>query len=138
MFHMKKMIKSFMGLALVLTMMMSLAACGGNGGNGGSGPEGTYKMKEVTQGGTTYNMDELKAQTDALNLPESSGEIVLKADGAFTFTMNLMGSEISADGTYTLDGTSLTMEIEGQSTTCTLDGNTITMEQDGTSITFVK
>lgn len=135
---MKKMIRSFMGLALVLTMMMSLAACGGNGGSGGSGPEGTYKMTEVSQGGVTYNMEELKTQTDALNLPESSGEIVINADGTFTFTMNLLGSEMSADGTYTVDGSSITMEIEGQAITCSLDGNKITMEQDGASIVFEK
>lgn len=120
--------KRTLALFLALAMMFSLAACGG------SGPVGVYSLSSAKVPG----MNEMSvADLSALIGTTVSGTLALKADGSFTLEMNAGGLESeTVEGTWTAEGSELTLSSDGSDVSATLTGNAVVMEEDGISMTF--
>lgn len=110
-------------VALILSAVL-FAACSGSA-------TGTYKFSSMTMGSETVEAgDEFMGMT----FSEDYMTIELKEDG--TAVLTTMG--VDTEGTWKLDGKTLTLTFEGISTECTLSGGTITMEQDGVTTELKK
>ena len=111
-------------LALLMSVVL-FAACGD--GNSGSDPVGTYKFSSMTMGEETYKVgDEIPGLGQKFD--ENYLTIELKEDN--TFTMSVMGIPGGEEGTWELDGKTLTLTAGESPMECTLSGGTITMEDD--------
>ncbi len=113
---MKKLVKVFGLLAVVICMGATLVACGGITGT----YKGTYSETAM---GVTYST-EMTLQ--------------LKSGDKFTMTAKIsMGSESSensVDGTYSVDGEKLTLKVDGNDIEATIKDGVITLDYEG--ITF--
>ncbi|MDR0490885.1 MAG: hypothetical protein LBH28_06545 [Oscillospiraceae bacterium] len=111
-------------LALVLCITI-LAACGGDGTN----LTGKYALTSMELEGTdmTGPLREAGMSTDGMYIEFLSGG---------KFRMSLMGN--GAEGTYTLDGSKITLTAEGGSMPlATISGNKITMEDTDSNTKMV-
>lgn len=115
---MKKKVSLVLAVALVLTMLFTLASCGGGL------KTGYYTISEMSMEGMTVKSDQL----EAFGMDPSS--IYIKIDG------NGKG-EISYDGeTEELTYTDKEMTLDGDPAEYTYENDTITIEQDGAKMSF--
>lgn len=115
-----------MTLFMALVLSLTLAACGGGKSDGLAGT--TWALSSGSQGDVTLDKDTLEGLL--------GGEMTFnfEKDGKVTFAM----SGMEAEGTWSQDGNTITIESEGQSMSMTLDGDKITMEQSGVTLEFTK
>ena len=110
-------------VALILSAVL-FAACGGSAA-------GTYKFSSMTMGEETVEAgDEFMGMT----IDDDYMTIELKEDG--TAVMTTMG--VDSEGTWELDGKTLTLTVGATPMECTLSGGTITLEQDGATLELKK
>ncbi len=129
---MSKTTSKILSLVLVLVMAAALlSACGG----GSAGPEGTYRIKSMDYGDTTLDYDTLKSFAalagvdidDLFRLElQSGGKALMIADGD------------ESEGTFTVNGSTVSITFDGETVDAQLDGNTLTIEEDGTKMVFEK
>ena len=124
---MKQRLFKVFALLLTLIAVMSLAACGGDAAKDGLGGT-TWALSGGSQGDTTVD----KATLETL----LGGEMTFAFADDGTVTMSMSGVE--GEGTWTQDGTQVTIESDGEAKTLTLDGDKMTLEQDGITIEFTK
>ena len=124
---MKKTAKTVVVLALVALMALALVACGG----GSNGIEGT---SWGLAGGKAAGIEVSKDQLTTVIGDTADMSFSFKAGGKFT--MDAGG--LSEEGTYKLDGNTLTMESGGSEMTASIDGNRMTMEISGIELYFDK
>lgn len=124
---MKQRLFKVFALLLTLIAVMSLVACGGDAAKDGLGGT-TWALSGGSQGDTTVD----KATLETL----LGGEMTFAFADDGTVTMSMSGVE--GEGTWTQDGTQVTIESDGEAKTLTLDGDKMTLEQDGITIEFTK
>lgn len=127
---MRNMKTKFLSLVMALAMVLSLAACGGgSGGSGGSGLAGsTWVLSGGSQEGVTVNQDALESVLGG------SMTCTFEEDG--TVVVELAG--VSVEGTWTQDGNTVELDIQGEIDTMTLDGDTLSMEESGVLMEFTR
>ena len=139
---MKKVQKSVgVVLAVLLLMTTILAGCGGGGngggGNGGGDPiVGKWKLNSVDIGGVEMSLEDVAkmAGSAGTELGDMDVTFDIKADG--TLTGNAMGE--TAEGTWTKNGDTYTLTIQGSDQEVSLDGGKLIIEQDGMKMILTK
>lgn len=121
--------KRVITLFLALAMVVSLAACGG-GGN----VAGTYNLTEMNAGGISMNIEDISSMAGM----DVSIVLNLKSDGNFSLDMSAIDSSESLSGTWTADGSTLSLTSDGSTITGSIDGGTIVLEESGQTLTFEK
>lgn len=124
--------KRMMTLFLALAMVVSLAACGGGGG--GSNVAGTYNLTKMDAAGVSMDIAQLTAAAGM----DVSIVLDLKSDGNFSLDMSAIDATQSLSGTWTADGSTLSLTAEGSTISGTIDGGTIVLEESGQTLTFEK
>ena len=122
--------KLFKAFALLLTLItvMSLVACGGGDSKNTDLTGTTWALSGGSQGDTTVD----KATLESL----FGGEMTYTFNEGGTVTAAAAGLE--AEGTWTQDGTTVTIDMDGQSTPMTLDGDKMLPEQGDIPVEFTK
>ena len=123
---MRSKMTKLLSLAMALVLTLSLTACGGSGGNDLAGT--TWALSSGSQGGVTIDQDTLESRFGGSMTYtfEEDGTVVLALGG------------VSVEGTWTLDGSTVSLDIQGDTGTMTLDGDTLTMEESGVTVEFTK
>lgn len=130
---MKKIASALVSLVAVLLLAFTLTACSTN-------VVGTYKFKSMTytENGIQMNIEAGKDIMAGMSVTEDFMVIEIKDDN--TFTISAMGETV--EGTWTVEGKTLKLEVEGEVQEATLKGKTLTMTTDMTgqesTITFKK
>ena len=114
-------------LAMILTVL-TLAACGGSKI---SPVVGNWKATTVSVSGVSVDVDEYLKQSGNEDVKM---EMVLEKDN--TMSINMAGQ--TGDGTWKLDGSTLTLTIDGDSLDTTYENGKITMDLSGVSMTLEK
>ena len=114
-------------LAMILTVL-TLAACGGSKI---SPVVGNWKATTVSVSGVSVDVDEYLKQSGNEDVKM---EMVLEKDN--TMSINMAGQ--TGDGTWKLDGSTLTLTIDGDSLDTTYEDGKITMDLSGVSMTLEK
>ena len=114
-------------LAMILTVL-TLAACGGSKI---SPVVGTWKATTVSVSGVSVDVDEYLKQSGNEDVKM---EMVLEKDN--TMSINMAGQ--TGEGTWKLDGSTLTLTIDGDSLDTTYEDGKITMDLSGVSMTLEK
>lgn len=128
----RKLTAAAAALVALLAGIMLFAACdqgapGDSGTVGDSGVEGMYRLSSMTIGETRYALGD--------PLPDGSGELTdfvtieLKPDNAFEMTVESTdGSPDVQEGTWELEGETLTLDFDGSPEECTLKDGVIIMD----------
>ncbi len=114
-------------LAMILTVL-TLAACGGSKI---SPVVGNWKATTVSVSGVSVDVDEYLKQSGNEDVKM---EMVLEKDN--TMSINMAGQP--GEGTWKLDGSTLTLTIDGDSLDTTYEDGKITMDLSGVSMTLEK
>ena len=114
-------------LAMILTVL-TLAACGGSEI---SPVVGNWKATTVSVSGVSVDVDEYLKQSGNEDVKM---EMVLEKDN--TMSINMAGQ--TGEGTWKLDGSTLTLTIDGDSLDTTYEDGKITMDLSGVSMTLEK
>ena len=139
--------KMFSVVALLLTVVLLLSACGKDDSKDSSsksgGIEGTWKLTDVKSAG--LSAEELKAARDMVTSGQMQETFVFKSGKA---TMHIKNAsydppmETGYNLNYTLNGNKLSMTEEGTSDTqtidCTISGNTMELNMDGGILVFTR
>lgn len=126
--------------SLVAALVFTLVACGGDKATGPQTVTGSYTLRTVNGG----SPPSVVYQDSQQKLEVTDGTFVLAADNSWTGTLgaritNLTSNQVLAypnlplnGGTYTLNGTSLTLEdpTEGLTFTGTVNNGTLTVNVD--------
>ena len=120
--------KKLIALALVMIAVVSLVGCGGK-----NGATGTYKIvsfmgMEIEQANSLYNLGGGEGNIEDLFV------LQLQSGGKATFTSN--GQK--AEGTYSIDGKSISLTVEGETLTGTIEDGKITLSIEGIELVFEK
>ena len=119
-----------LALSFVLCICSAFAvACGGSA-------EGVYKFKSVTIGQSTYEVGDV-APWDYKVLTTESFTLELKTDGTVISSTIRAGQTRTQNGTWTLDGKTLSLTFEGFVQTATLKNGVITLAESGDSQSVV-
>ena len=114
-------------------MVFSLAGCGGNE------LTGTWKLDSEA---FAASFEGEGADEEALALFASTDiTFVFGADGTVEVSMTVNGATVSAGGTYTADGSTITITAEDGTTTTNpyrFDGDTLYITSDGAEQPFVR
>lgn len=120
---MKKTVKGFVSILLVLTMVFALAACSQNSNQ----PNGKYVIDSVEASGVSMSLDSMGITEDQRN----SVYIQFNSDG--TGTICAMGKEQA----FNWEGNTMTSpDVPDVPVTFTYADNKVTVEQDGIKMTF--
>ncbi|MGN8968836.1 hypothetical protein [Intestinimonas sp. HCP28S3_D6] len=118
-----------LSLLLALTLVLSLAACGGGSGSETTDLTGTtWVLSGGSQGDTTVDKETLEGMF--------GGEMTYAFEADGKVTLSLAG--VSVEGTWSQDGNSVTVDIQGDTGTMTLDGDKLTIEESGVTVEFSK
>lgn len=120
---MKKFLKMCL-VMLVAVLTLTLASCKDDNEAAG-GVVGTWNVTEYKVG----DMDYIAMMGEGAKIT-----MELTEDGKATMTVTAMGMSESMDGTYTVDGSNITITIDNDPQSGTISGNTITISEniDGT------
>ncbi|MGO5113556.1 hypothetical protein ACTQ33_00760 [Candidatus Avoscillospira sp. LCP25S3_F1] len=122
--------KLFKAFALLLTLItvMSLVACGGGDSKDTDLTGTTWALSGGSQGDTTVD----KATLETL----FGGEMTYTFEEGGKMTAAAAGVEV--EGTWTQDGSEVTMDVQGQSSTMTIDGDKLLLKQGDITVEFTK
>lgn len=121
---MKKTVKGFVSILLVLTMVFALAACS----QGSNKPNGKYVIDSVEASGISMSLDSMGITEDQRN----SVYIQFNSDG--TGKLCAMGEEEE----FNWEGnTMVSPDSPDEPLTFTYADNKVTVEQDGVKMSFV-
>ena len=131
---MKKVQKS-VGLILAVLLMMTTILAGCGGGNGGSDAiVGKWTLSSVDIGGTEMSLSDLAEMAGGELGDEMNVTFDIKADG--TLSGNAMGK--TAEGTWTKNGDTYTLTVEGSDQEVKLDGGKLVIEEEGMKMILTK
>ncbi len=124
--------KLFKAFALLLTLItvMSLVACGG----------GSDAAKDTDLTGTTWALSG-GSQGDT-TVDKATLETLFGGEMTYTFNedgkMTAAAAGVEVEGTWSQDGTTVTVDMDGQSSTMTIDGDKLLLEQGDITVEFTK
>ena len=130
--------------ALLLVLAISVAMLAGC--NGAEKTDAPAAGASVTGKYTIVSMEaegmDMLALFQAMGASIDGIYLELLADGTFKLVMEIeiMGETQSdiQEGTYKVDGTTITLTVDEEDVTATIDGAKITMEQAGAKLVFEK
>ena len=126
---MKKTTSKLLSLLLALTLVLGLAACGGGGGSETTDLTGTtWALSGGSQGDTEVD----KATLEGL----LGGEMTYSFEADDKLVMALNGVEV--EGTWSQDGSTVTVDVQGDTGTMTLNGDKLTIEESGVTVEFTQ
>lgn len=111
--------------AVILCMTMFIAGCGDDEDDNKS-PTGPSNNSSVVG---TWESDE-----DALMV----ATLTFSANNTFVLTMSDGETDDTYDGTYTVNGNTVTLSIDGESTTATVSGNKMNLDFGGFPVELTK
>ena len=121
-------------IALLLIAVLALtcfAACGKKDDpKAAAGPEGVYVIKTMGGEDVAQYLEILEVES-----AEDFMKVELKADGTLTFSS---ASEEPTEGTWTQNGDTITLTIDGDSQDATLKDGELTIDFDGEVAVFAK
>lgn len=120
-------------LVLVLVCVVGLAACGGGGD-----VSGTYKLHSMEMAGMSLDYEQLVATYAAGDEENFAINLVLNADGTYKLDMEAIVPGSKVEGTWKVDGSTLTLTTDGYNEEATIKGGVITLSESGMSMTFKK
>ena len=109
-------------LVLLLVSMLTLTACGGGGGGSSTGPAGKYVLASI-------KMDDADATPFLAMAGIKAEDLYLEFLSEGKFKGAIMGEE--GEGTFKVDGTKLTITVEGDNMELVFEGNKVTLTQEG-------
>ena len=116
---------------LIICLLFTLAACGS------SSLAGKYVLSDVVDDPEGITYADLDGMYNDMDMSLSNNLYMELLEGG-RFTLVLFG-EIEAEGTYTRDGDTLTLNAFGTSTTATISGKKITWTyENGAKLVFEK
>lgn len=124
---MKQRLLRLFALAMTLVAVLSLAACGGSDAS-----------TDLT--GTTWALS--SGSQDGVTMDKETLEGLFGGEMTYTFaedgkvTLALAGVEV--EGTWTQDGDTVSVDMQGDTGTMTIDGDKLTMEESGVTVEFTK
>ncbi len=114
---------------MALVMTFCLAACGNSDKPEDTDLTGTtWALSGGSQGGTTVDKATLE------NLLGGEMTYTFAEDGKVTLALS--GAEV--EGTWSQDGNSVSLDIQGDTGTMTIDGDKLLLEQSGVTVEFTK
>ena len=120
--------KKTMAIFLVVIISVSmLVGCGG-------GQTGKYYLKSMTMMGVEMPIEALAA----FGIDASKMYLELRSGGKFVMSMEGFGEEAQKEGTYTINGKTITLTADGETVTGTIEGKKITISQEGEKVVFEK
>ena len=138
-------------VALTFALTASTTACGGDDKKDGTGPgalSGTYSLKSVENVAPPVKIWEGVIEGHDVEFQVRSGAVTLNADGSYTTSIVLRtvvdnefeDETISASGTYTRNGSSITFKDEGDDLVGQINDGALSVELDllelGETVTF--
>lgn len=120
--------------ALILTfivaaaMALCLAACGKSGSDAADLSGTTWALNSGSQGDMTLDKETLEGMF--------GGEMTYSFQADGKLVLALAGTQV--EGTWSQDGNTVTLDVQGDKGTMTLDGDTLSMEENGVQIDFIK
>ena len=101
----------------------------------GSGVAGTYKIKSVKESGQEMDRDQLKALAQLAGMDlDDMFSLKLTNDGKAIFIM----SGETTEGTYKVNGSTISISFGGSTADAELKGNTLTISAGSTELVFQK
>lgn len=129
--------KKCLSVLLILILCASvLVGCGeGGGGAGSTGLSGKYIITSMDENGVVTDLAEMESMFEQMGMKlEDAMYLEFKSDGKFDMT--IFGETVS--GTYTSEGNTATLAVDGESINATINAGEISLEQDGTKMVFKK
>ena len=124
--------KKLVALLLAAVMVFSLTACGGSG----NPAVGKYGLEKMSAGGMEFTADDLESLMSLAGVEGKFLVVELTEDGKFIMTSEVDES-MNTEGTYTIDGNTITITAEGSDISGTIDGDTITLTDEASSTEMV-
>ena len=118
--------KKVLALMMSLLVALTLSACSGD-----SGISGTYELKEMSVAGVTVTPDDALWDTTTQG---QEAKIILESND--NCSVDIFGQK--GTGTYEVDGSTVTITIDGDPQEFTLKDNQLIAEIGGTSLVFEK
>ncbi|WP_040195513.1 lipocalin family protein [Candidatus Soleaferrea massiliensis] len=122
---MKKAISLVLSVLMICTLVF--AGCGSKAEGGDDLANTTWTLTSGKSGGQEVTGEQVTSLFGEIKME-------FKADSK----MSMTAAEVTQEGTYKLDGSKLTLSIEGQDQECTYENGSITMESAGATLTFSK
>jgi len=121
------------GLVLLLSISM-LAGCSSGGSGSDTALTGKYFIvaMEDAEGNDWF------AMFPEMGMSADEFYIELKSGGKATFMLGADDGDGPTEGTYKIDGKTITITIDGEDVVGTIEGNKITTEIEGTKMVFEK
>ena len=124
---MKNIIKKILPLFLVLVLTMGLTACGSKSST--TDLTGTtWVLNSGTQGDTTIDKATLESMF--------GGEMTYSFESEGKVTLSLAGVQI--EGTWTQDGDTVSLDMQGDTGEMTLNGDTLSIDENGVTVEFIQ
>ncbi|MBE5780713.1 MAG: hypothetical protein E7328_02685 [Clostridiales bacterium] len=120
---MNKQLKTIFAVALCAMMLLALVACGGGDSIVGT----TWKLTSAESNGVILDADMI-----AMSL----GEMVFKFEANGKVAVTLSGK--AEEGTYTVNGDTVSIDDGYSTVDATISGNTMTYELNGAKMIFTK
>lgn len=120
--------KKLLVLLMSLLVAVTLTGCSSSSSNSAAG---TYELTQVENGGVTITSDDELWKTYTSGMEAT---MTLENDGSCS--VSLFGQ--TGEGTYEVDGSTVTITIEGDAQEFKLDGDQLSAELDGTKLIFEK
>lgn len=118
-----------LALVMAMAMVLSLAACGGGGDSGSNDIAGsTWVLSGGSQGDVTLDQATLESLF--------GGSMTYTFEEGGTVVLELAGA--SVEGTWTQDGNTVNLDMQGDTGTMTIDGDTMTIEESGVTVEFTR
>ncbi len=124
-------------VAVLMVLVLTLGLFAGCGGGSGSGVAGTYELVSMKADGMTMSKDDLESMAKMMNLEGSLVTLELSSDGKAVIASDFM-EDMAGEGTYTVDGSKITVTINDAPATGTVDGSKITIGADDVEMVFEK
>ncbi len=115
-------------LIMAAAMVLCLAACGKSGADAADLTGTTWALNSGSQGDMTLDKETLESMF--------GGEMTYSFEADGKLVLALAGTQ--AEGTWSQDGNTITLDVQGDTGTMTLDGDTLSMEENGVQIDFIK
>lgn len=118
-------------LACAMLCMLVVVGCGG-----GSELSGKYSISGAQAAGQEFSGDQMDTILGLIGIDDMS--FTFSGEDKVVMEASVNGQTTSGEGTFTLDGTNLTLTFGGQEMAATYEDGKISIEQSGATLIFSK
>lgn len=119
-------------IIMLLMLVIGISMLVGCGGSTTPTLSGKYYFVSMTADGETVTVEDMTA------FGVNPDDLYLEFQAGGNFRIVLSGISVTQTGTFTVDGKTVTLTVEGDSLIGTIDGNRVTLENDGETMVFEK